>query len=108
MSEYQYYEFQALDRRLTDKDMQELRKYSSRARITPFSFVNEYHWGDFKGDENRWMEEYFDAFLYLANWGTRVIQIRLPDTLLSIAKATPYSAGDSMSFRQRDGSLIIT
>jgi hypothetical protein len=26
----------------------------------------------------RWMERYFDAFLYLANWGTHRIALRLP------------------------------
>ena len=40
MSEYQYYEFQAIDRRLSDKEMQELRSHSTRAQITPTSFVN--------------------------------------------------------------------
>ena len=71
MSEYQYYEFQALDRPLTQEQMSELRAYSSRAQITPSSFVNVYHWGSFKGNPEKWMEKYFDAFLYLANWGTR-------------------------------------
>ena len=41
MSEYQYYEFQALDRPLTQEQISELRAYSSRAQITPSSFVNE-------------------------------------------------------------------
>ena len=41
MSEYQYYEFQAIDRPLTEKEMRELRSYSTRARITPTSFVND-------------------------------------------------------------------
>jgi hypothetical protein len=59
MSEYQYYEFQALDRPLTPKQMSELRAVSSRAQITPGSFVNVYNWGDFKGDPTRWMERYF-------------------------------------------------
>jgi hypothetical protein len=71
MSEYQYYEFQAIDRRLTDLEMAELRAHSTRARITPTSFVNDYSWGSFKGDEDAWMEKYFDAFLHLANWGTQ-------------------------------------
>ena len=50
MSEYQYYEFLALDQPLTDKQMLEVRSFSTRARITPTSFVNEYHWGNFKGN----------------------------------------------------------
>ena len=35
MSEYQYYDFQTADRRLSAKEMQELRAYSTRAVITP-------------------------------------------------------------------------
>jgi hypothetical protein len=38
MSEYQYYEFQAIDRPLTGKQMDELRSF------TPTSFVNDYSW----------------------------------------------------------------
>jgi hypothetical protein len=53
MSEYQYYEFQAVDRPLTQEQMSELRAYSSRAQITPSSFVNVYHWGSFKGNPEK-------------------------------------------------------
>ena len=83
MSEYQYYEFQTADRRLSEKEMRELRAYSTRARITPTSFVNEYSFGNFKGNADAWMEKYFDGFLYLANWGTHVLQLALPVKLLS-------------------------
>lgn len=48
MSEYQYYQFQSIDRPLTDPQMGELRAISTRADITPTSFVNVYHWGDLK------------------------------------------------------------
>jgi len=82
MSEYQYYEFQAIDRPLTAAEMSELRSISTRARITPTSFVNEYSWGDFKGQPDVWMERYFDAFLYLANWGSHRLKLRLPPRLL--------------------------
>lgn len=54
MSEYQYYEFQALDRPLTKREMRELRKYSTRATITDTRFVNHYEWGNFKGDTSVW------------------------------------------------------
>jgi len=33
MSEYQYYEFRAIDRPLTDRQMRELREISTRATI---------------------------------------------------------------------------
>ena len=61
MSEYQYYEFIAIDEPLTPKQMAELRACSSRANITPTGFVNEYHWGDLKGDPVDWMRRFFDA-----------------------------------------------
>jgi hypothetical protein len=67
MSEYQYYEFRAIDKPLDNRQMQKLRAVSSRAVITPTSFVNEYNWGDFKGNPDEWMEKYFDVFLYYAN-----------------------------------------
>ena len=65
MSEYQYYEFQAVDRPLTNEQMAELRALTSRATITPTRLVNVYHWGDFKGDPLRLMERYFDPFRFL-------------------------------------------
>ncbi len=58
MSEYQYYEFLALDRPLTDKQRAELRSISTRAEITATRFVNEYQWGDLKGDPRTMMERY--------------------------------------------------
>jgi hypothetical protein len=53
MSEYQYYEFLAIDRPLTEEEIDELRWFSTRATITPTSFANEYIWGNFKGDPEK-------------------------------------------------------
>jgi hypothetical protein len=108
MSEYQYYEFQAVDRPLTAKEMAELRSYSTRARITPTSFVNDYAWGNFKGNEDAWMEKYFDAFLYVANWGTHVLKLRLPVRLLDVATARPYCAGERALVREKGQKTILS
>lgn len=108
MSEYQYYEFQALDRRLSAREISRLRSFSTRARITPTSFVNEYEWGDFKGDEDAWMDQYFDAFLYFANWGTRVLKLRLSSRLLDKATAGLYCVAESASAREHEGNTVIT
>jgi hypothetical protein len=107
MSEYQYYEFQAVDRPLTEKEMGELRSRSTRARITATSFVNEYSWGNFKGDEDAWMDKYFDAFLYLANWGTHIVKLRLPTRLLELEMARQYCR-ESVSVREKGGKVILT
>ncbi len=82
MSEYQYYEFVAIDTPLTQKQMAELRARSSRASITPTSFVNDYQWGDLKGDPADWMRRYFDAHVYVANWCTCLLCLRVPKSTL--------------------------
>jgi len=82
MSEYQYYEFQAIDRPLNEADRRALRDLSTRARITATSFTNSYEWGDFKGDPRKLMERWFDLHLYLANWGSRRLMIRLPARMI--------------------------
>jgi hypothetical protein len=93
MSEYQYYEFQAIDRPLTERQIRELRRYSTRASITSTRFVNHYEWGAFKGDPSAWMAKYFDAFLYVANWGTRELMLRFPRRVLDLATAKDYCRG---------------
>ena len=90
MSEYQYYEFLAIDRPLDATARVELRAISTRARISSTSFVNSYQWGDLKADPLRLLERYFDAFLYLANWGTR--RLALPSSCATPRAPTPTPA----------------
>jgi hypothetical protein len=97
MSEYQYYGFLAIDRPLDDRQQAEVRSLSTRARITATSFVNEYHWGNFRGDPSRMMERYYDAHLYLTNWGTHRIMLRLPRRLYGIDLAEDFCVGDQVT-----------
>ncbi len=90
MSEYQYYEFRAIDQRLDPEAMLTLRSITSRATISPTKMVNVYHYGDFRGDPARLMEQYFDAHLYQANWGSRRLMLRLPANSFSLATVQPY------------------
>ena len=108
MSEYQYYEFQAIDRPLSDADRQALREMSTRARITATSFTNEYHWGDFKGSPVRLMERWFDLHLYLANWGTRRVMIRLPQRLVARSHLDRFlRCVDLVRVRESGDNLIV-
>ncbi len=90
MSEYQYYEFQAIDQPLDKAAQEALRSISSRARITATSFTNQYEWGDLKGDPRKLMEQWFDLHLYLANWGTRRLMMRLPKRFLNRMDVDPF------------------
>jgi hypothetical protein len=107
VSEYQYYEFVAIDCPLDDRQLDELRSLSTRAVITRTSFINEYHWGGFRGNPQVLMERYFDAFLYLANWGTREVMIRLPARLLTLETAQQYLVGDAVSARLGGDQVIL-
>lgn len=104
MSEYQYYEFQAIDRPLTERQIRELRRYSTRASITSTRFVNHYEWGGFKGDPSAWMAKYFDAFLYVANWGTRELMLRFPRRVLDPATAKDYCGA---GYAKISGDFVI-
>jgi hypothetical protein len=92
MSEYQCYEFVALDRPLTVKQMAELRAISTRAEISATRFWNEYQWGDLKADPAKLVERYFDAHLY-ANWGTHRLMLRVPKARVAAKALKPYLAG---------------
>lgn len=107
MSEYQYYEFQAIDRPLDEREMRTLRQYSTRATITPTRFVNFYDWGNFKGDPAAWMERYFDAFLYFANWGEHELMLRLPRRLLDPKTAQRFCRTESVSVRIKGDFVIL-
>jgi hypothetical protein len=107
MSEYQYYEFRAIDRPLNDEEMEELRKLSSRAEITPTSFTNTYQWGSFKGKPAALMERYFDAFVYVANWGTRQLMFRIPSAFVDGDAVEPYCHGDTVSLTAKDEFVVL-
>ncbi|MEU3948266.1 hypothetical protein [Streptomyces sp. NPDC029526] len=93
MSEYQYYEFQALDRPLSREEQEQLRTISTRARITATSFTNTYHWGDLRGNPRRMVERCFDAHLYVTDWGTHRLMLRLPRQTLALPTVKPYCLG---------------
>ncbi len=90
VSEYQRYEFLALDRNLSEEEMTALRRVSTRAKITPRGFWNEYHWGDLKADPRVLLERYFDAHAYVANWGARRLMLRVPANGIDLASLRDY------------------
>jgi hypothetical protein len=108
MSEYQYYHFLAIDVPLDEDQREELRELSSRAEITANSFINEYNWGDFRGRPEELMERYFDAFLYVANWGSRRLMFRLPREQLDAKTIGQYLYTDVASVSETAEHVIIS
>jgi hypothetical protein len=65
MSEYQYVAFRAIDGPVPEEDQEYMGRQSSRAEITPWSFTNEYHYGDFRGTAAE-MQRSLDAYEQIA------------------------------------------
>jgi hypothetical protein len=106
MSEFQYYEFVAIDRPLSATAQKQLRSITSRATITSTRLVNTYEWGNFKADPQELVVKHFDAFLYYANWGTRRLMLRIPSARLDPKIAKQYCA--VLAGRTRDSRSVAT
>jgi hypothetical protein len=107
MSEYQYYEFQAVDRPLNAEQRTQLREISSRARITATSFVNTYNYGDLRGDPLGMLERYFDLYCYVANWGSRRFAMRLPRRFVDMDALKRFDLPDDLVSIKPAGEHVI-
>ena len=108
MSEYQYYEFLAIDCPLSAREMDHLRAVSTRARITPVSFVNEYNWGDLKADPIDFMRRFFDAHVYLANWGEALFMVRLPLEAIDEQTIKAFCTSSHLTFKKVPDHWLLT
>lgn len=107
MSEYQYYEFQAIDRPLDPEAKAALRAISTRAHITATGFVNSYEWGDLKADPRDMLKRHFDLFLYLANWGSRRFALKLPRRLVDLEALDRFQIDDEVADIKVAGAHLI-
>ena len=107
MSEYQYYEFQAIDRPLTPEAREEMKRLSSRVQLTATSASFVYNYGDFRGNPHQVLAEYFDIMLYIANWGTRQLAFRFPASSLNREALEPYLFGEGITLDEVGDYLIL-
>ena len=108
MSECQYYDFKAIDHALTKTEMVALRAISTRAVITTTSFTNHYEWGDLKAAPLKLLEKYFDAYVYVANWGTREFHLRLPQELVDFKQLKSILPGKAAHVRSAGKFVIVS
>ena len=92
MSEYQYYEFVAVDGPISDEGLRYAEGCSSRADVSRVHWRNVYNFGDFGGSVERLLQHY-DAHFYIANWGTVRFAVALPQGVLDLEAAEPYIRG---------------
>jgi hypothetical protein len=98
MSEHQIIAFRACEQPVSEKNLKYMESQSSRAEITPWSFDNEYHYGDFHGNTLEMLRRGYDLHLHYANFGIRKLLIRLPQGFPNSDAAKPYLMKDSICF----------
>mgnify|MGYP000515983264 CR=1 FL=1 len=92
MSEYQYYEFAAVDGPISDEGLQYARGCSSRAAVSRVRWQNTYTFGSFHGSVETLLK-YYDAHFYIANWGSVCLGLAFPESALDLEAVQPYLRG---------------
>ena len=90
MSEYQYYEFRAIDRPLTADEQKAIGKLSSRVDLSPTHASFVYHYSALPANAEDLLTRYFDAMFYIANWGSCQLMFRFPKTAIDLEQMQPY------------------
>jgi chorismate mutase len=98
MSEYQRYEFMTVDRPLTREQLDAVDSLSSHIEASSTHAIIEYHWGDFKHDPIKVLREFFDGFLYWANWGSPELAFRFPHGILPADLIDGYDFDEFVTF----------
>ncbi|GCE27698.1 hypothetical protein KDA_31820 [Dictyobacter alpinus] len=100
MSEYQRYEFMTVDQPLTAEQLEEVEDLSSHIEASSSHALIEYNWGDFKYDPIAVLREYFDGFLYWANWGSPQLAFRFPHGILPANLLDEYDCDEFVTFNK--------
>jgi len=98
MSEYQRYEFMTIDRPLTRGQLDAVNALSSHIEASSTHALIEYHWGDFKHNPIGVLHEFFDGFLYWANWGSPQLAFRFPHGILPVDLIDGYDLDEFVTF----------
>lgn len=108
MSEYQYYEWQTIDRPLTAVEQRQVNALSSHMdTVTSTQAVVTYSYGDFKHNPAQVLLKYFDAFLYDSNFGSRSLMFRLPKDLADAQAIESYCLEDRITLEEHDQYFLI-
>lgn len=105
--EYQYYEFQAIDRPLTKAEQDYVQSLSSRVRPTATRAIFTYSHGDFRGNPLSVLEKCFDAMLYMANFGIYQLAFRFSQSAVNVAALEPYCVDNVIEVYTSGKSVIL-
>ncbi|MDP3433675.1 MAG: hypothetical protein Q8T04_12010 [Bacteroidota bacterium] len=107
MSEYQFYEFRAIDKPLSKEDKAQIGSWSSRTNPTNTGAIFTYNYGNFPKDEIAVVEKYFDAMFSISNWGTTRLIFKFPKNLLKLDRIKQYSTEDGLKIIEKSDFVIL-
>ena len=111
MSEYQYYEFQAIDRPLTEEEQKTIGKLSSRVDLSPSRASFVYNYSDLPARAEDLLARYFDAMFYIANWGSCQLMFRFPKKAINLEQARAYcrppTVEEFVSFTEKGEHVVL-
>src|SRR5216683_154643 len=107
MSEYQRYEFMTSDRPLTRAQLDAVDALSSHIEASSTHALIEYHYGNFKHDPIKVLHEFFDGFLYWANWGSPRLALRFPHGILPADLINVYDLDEFVTFTRHPDYDIL-
>lgn len=100
MSEYQRYEWMTSDRPLTRTQLEAVNALSSHINVSSTHALVEYHWSDFRHDPLQVLHDFFDGFLYWANWGAPELALRFPHGIFPVDLLNGYHLDEFVTFTQ--------
>jgi hypothetical protein len=75
--------------------------------LTPYQAIFVYHYGDFPAEADEILANYFDAMIYLANWGTRRLMFRFPESVVNIKEIEQYCFQELISLDIVNGYVVL-
>jgi len=107
MSTYQYHEWQTIDGALSAAEQKAVRKLSSHMEVHASRAVVTYNWSDFRHDPQQVLLDYFDAYLYLANWGSKCLMFRFPRGILNDEAVAPFLIDELISWETHGDFQVL-
>ncbi|MBM4078066.1 MAG: hypothetical protein FJ278_00080 [Planctomycetes bacterium] len=96
-----------MDRLLTEAEQESVSNLSSHIEVSSSRAVVTYSYGSFKHDPRQVLARFFDAHLYLANWGSRRLMFRFPSGLVSRDMIETHCVQDRITFRTVNGFDVL-
>ncbi len=111
MSEYQFYEFRAVDRPLNEEEMAAVNQLSSRVDLSAHHATFVYNYSDLPTRAETLLLKYFDAMFYVTNWGSCQLMFRFPKKAVDLdqmqAYCRPYIVEDFMSVTESGDYVLL-